>query len=105
MLVVMTTAPDSKLADKIAKTLVEKHLAACVSIIKLEKSVYRWKSEIKEDKEYLLIIKTTDREFDLVEAKIKKLSPYHIPEVISFKTCRENQIYAEWVNRCCTGVI
>ena len=56
----IVTVPNIEEANKIAVTLVESRLAACVNIIKDISSVYRWKGEIQEDNEQLLLIKTTE---------------------------------------------
>jgi periplasmic divalent cation tolerance protein len=95
----MNTCPDKESADKLAKSLVEKKLAACVSIVPLERSIYRWKGKVEEDKEFLLLIKTKERLFQRVEVHIKANHPHDVPEIIAFKTNKDDNNYSSWVNR------
>ncbi|MFA6530586.1 MAG: divalent-cation tolerance protein CutA [Candidatus Micrarchaeia archaeon] len=101
MLIVLTTVQKKSEGEKIAKSLVEKHLAACVNIVKLERSIYRWEGKIKEDGEYLLIIKTSDRSFLRLEREIKNLSTYDMPEILAIKTAKGSKRYIDWVNHSC----
>lgn len=101
MLIVLTTVPKKTESEKIAKSLVEKHLAACVNIIKLEKSIYRWEGKIKEEEEFLLIIKTSDKSYLRLEREIKNLSSYDMPEIIAIKAAKGSKRYIDWVNHSC----
>jgi periplasmic divalent cation tolerance protein len=100
MLVMLTTCPDKKSADRIAKKLVEECYAACVNIINIENSIYMWKGKIKEGPEYLLLIKSK-RGFRELEMKIKEIHPYKIPELISLNVETESLDYLGWVMDCC----
>lgn len=100
MLVMLTTCPDRKSADKIARTLVEDYYAACVNIINVDSSVYVWKGKLKEGSEYLLLIKSK-RSFRELESKIKSIHPYKIPELISINVEKESMDYLNWVIDCC----
>ena len=69
VVVVYTTIDNMQDARKIAHTLVEEQLVACVNIIPNVESVYRWKGNIEEDNEYVLIARTID---DMVEKPLRK---------------------------------
>jgi periplasmic divalent cation tolerance protein len=99
MMLIMNTCPDKKSANKLAKSLVEKKLAACVTILPTEKSIYRWKGKIEEDKEWVLLIKTKDRLFQRVKGHIKANHPHSVPEVIGFKIDNGLESYLSWVGR------
>lgn len=103
MLVVFATYPDLKKAKEAAKNLVEKKLSACVNIVKLEQTIYRWKGKIVEDDEYLLIIKTSDKTYARSEREIRKNHPYELAEIIAIKVNKGNQKYINWINRSCLG--
>ena len=64
VILTLITVPDQETADRIAGTLVEEKLAACVNIIKDITSVYRWQGEICRDAELLLLVKTTQSNFE-----------------------------------------
>src|SRR5437660_7827588 len=82
---VLSTAGSKEEAQKIARALVERLLAACVNIVAVE-SIYRWEGEVEQAQEWLLVIKTTDEAFDRVRAAIKELHSYEVPECI-FNSC------------------
>ncbi|HIH22272.1 TPA: divalent-cation tolerance protein CutA [Candidatus Micrarchaeota archaeon] len=101
MLIVLSTCPDLKIANAIATQLVEKHLAACVNILALEDSVYRWKGKIEHAKEFLLVIKTRKEKYILLEMEIKRMHPDEVPEIVAMKSEKVSREYLEWVRRCC----
>jgi len=94
--VVLSTAGSKEEAQKIARILVERLLAACVNIVAVE-SVYRWEGEVEQAQEWLLIIKTTDEAFDRVRAAIKELHSYEVPECISLSVEDGSAEYLQWV--------
>ena len=86
-------------ATGLARALVERRLAACVNVVNGLTSIYRWKGEICEDEEVLLVIKTAaERVLELTEA-ILDLHEYEVPEVISLpiETGEGNRTYLEWM--------
>ena len=82
MIIVLSTYPDRKSADATASMLVEKRLAACVSIMRIEQSVYRWKGKIDEDHECILLAKTQDDHVKDAVRKIRELHTYDLPDII-----------------------
>jgi len=80
--VVYTTIDNMPDARKIAKTLVEEQLVACVNIIPKIESVYRWKGKIEIEEECVLISKTTDGNVKKTIQRIKQLHSYELPDVI-----------------------
>ncbi len=94
----LVTIDDLKTASEIAGILVEKRLAACVNIVPEIQSIYRWKGEICNDTERLMIIKTQKHLFDRLEAVIKETHPYEIPEIISFDIQQGYSKYLRWID-------
>ena len=93
----IVTVPNIEEGKKIARSLVESRLAACVNIIKDISSVYRWKGEIQEDNEQLLLIKTTEEKSESLIQKIKAIHSYSEPECIGFKVEKGSQKYLNWI--------
>ena len=82
VVVVYTTIDNMQDARKIAHTLVEEQLVACVNIIPNVESVYRWKGNIEEDNEYILIARTTDDNVEKTIQRIEQLHTYELPDII-----------------------
>jgi periplasmic divalent cation tolerance protein len=83
-------------AKEIAQHLVEKSLAACVSILK-QNSIYRWEGKVTEDEENLLMIKTIKRRFTSLQNAILEKHSYDVPEIISIEITDGYQKYLEWL--------
>ena len=79
---VLTTMPDDHRADELAKTLVEERLAACVNVHGPMMSTYRWKGQIDREPERQLVIKTMRARLPALEARVRELHPYDLPEFI-----------------------
>jgi periplasmic divalent cation tolerance protein len=82
-MVVLTTCGSDEDASALARVLVERRLAACVNAIAKVASTYRWKDEVLEDRETLLIIKTTAPRLAALEKTIREQSKYELPEVLA----------------------
>ncbi len=100
--VVMTTVPDDDLASRIARSLVEQGLAACVQRLPI-RSTFAWQGRIEEASEILLLIKTTKASFEALERRIHEMSPYQVPEVIALDVARAAPAYAAWLTDSCKG--
>jgi len=97
-IVVLTTTPDLRTAKSIARTLVRKKLAACVSFGKGFESVYRWRGKIEKSVETLLFIKTAQHKFGQVGRAIKAAHPYELPEIIALPVVKASPEYLTWLN-------
>ena len=96
-MVVLTTCGNDEDAGALARALVERRLAACVNAIGKVASTYRWKDEVLEDRETLLIIKTTAPRLAAVERTIREQSKYELPEVIALSIEAGSAEYLAWV--------
>jgi len=95
--ILLTTAPDRETAERIARALVERKLAACVNVLPGVRSVYRWKGAVEEADEVLLLAKTTaDRIEELVRA-LSGLHPYEVPECVVLEAGRVEASYLAWL--------
>ena len=96
-IVVLCMIDTYEAAKSIARTLVESKLAACVNIVPQITSIYSWKGEIVEDNEFLLIVKSKLEAYDKLEAKIKELHSYEVPEIIAFDINKGLPEYLRWI--------
>jgi periplasmic divalent cation tolerance protein len=98
-LVLFITAPSRKEADKIAQTLVEEKLAACVSIVPAIYSRYWWEGRIENSTELLLLIKTLPRKYKALERRIKSLHSHTVPEILALPVVYGNPDYLKWLGK------
>jgi periplasmic divalent cation tolerance protein len=97
-IIVITNAPDRAIAEKIARALVEQKLAACVNILAGCSSVYRWQGKVETADEVPLLVKTRGEIYAEVEAAIKSLHPYELPEIVAVPVAHGSSEYLEWIN-------
>lgn len=91
------TAPDSDVADAIARALVEDRLAACVQQLPAMTSTYRWEGRVERSTEILLLAKARAEAFDEVCAKVTSLHPYEVPEILAVPIDQGLDAYRDWV--------
>lgn len=96
--VVLSTVPDEAKGREIARALVEARLAACVTVSAASRSVYRWEGKTCDEKEHILVIKTTGRLFKKLEAKLKAIHPYKVPEIIALPIVSGSASYLAWLD-------
>lgn len=96
-LLVLTNLPDRAAAERLADSLVEMRLAACVNILAPCLSVYRWQGATQREEEHPLLIKTTGERYAALEAAIRAGHPYELPEIIAVPIERGLPAYLDWV--------
>lgn len=96
-LLILCTCPDPATAERIAQTVVSERLAACVNIVPGLTSIYRWQGQIEHQSELLLLIKTREAIYQLLETRIRELHPYETPEIISLSILTGSAPYLDWL--------
>jgi periplasmic divalent cation tolerance protein len=97
-LVVVTTVGNEEQANLLARELVARRHAACVNIVGGVRSVYRWDGRICKDSEYLLVIKTRPDEYPAVEATVRELNSYELPEILAFQVKHGEPRFLDWIS-------
>jgi len=95
--IVLTTASTVDEGRGLARALVERRLAACVNVIPNLHSTYRWQGEVEEAAEVLLVIKTTAEYLPALEAAVRELLSYEVPEFLALDVESAGQPYLEWL--------
>jgi periplasmic divalent cation tolerance protein len=95
--VMFVTAGSAEQAETIARALIEERLAACVNIVSPIRSIYRWQDAVQTDTEHLMIIKTGAALFAKVEARVRALHSYEVPEVIALPIVAGAKPYLDWI--------
>ena len=85
-------------AEKFAAQLVEERLAACVNVLPSMRSVYRWRTAVERADERQLVIKTTTEQVAALEARIRQLHPYDLPEFIVIPIVQGSADYLSWLS-------
>ena len=97
-ILVLCTFTETESVKSVAETLVNEKLAACVNVISGVQSIFRWQDKIDNANENILIIKTKDSLYDELEARIKELHPYELPEIISVPIDKGLNKYLDWIS-------
>jgi periplasmic divalent cation tolerance protein len=97
ILLVFTNMPDRDSAERLARTLVESRLAACVNILAPCGSIYSWKGAVESADEHPLLIKTTRDRYAALEERIRSGHPYELPEIIAVPVGAGLPDYLQWV--------
>ena len=87
-------------ARRLSTGLVRNRLAACVNILDV-RSVYRWEGKFHDDKERLLVVKSTPSSFKEIEAYIKANHSYDCPEIVAVESSAVSKQYLDWVISAC----
>ena len=97
MVLVLCTASTEKEAVGIAQTLVEREDAACVNIVPMIRSIYRWKGKVNSESEQLLLIKTTQANLEDVKKTVRELHSYELPELIAMNVDDGDRSALNWI--------
>jgi periplasmic divalent cation tolerance protein len=99
--VVLVTCSSRAEAQRIAREIVSRRLAACANLLEIPvQSVYRWKGKVEKAREFLLLIKTSARRLPALEAEVERLNSYDVPEFIALPIVAGSPKYMAWLSEC-----
>jgi periplasmic divalent cation tolerance protein len=101
--VALTTVAREEDAIQLARALLDRRLAACVNVVPGVRSLYWWKSAIQDDREELLVIKTSADRYAALAAAIEDLHPYEVPELIALPIEAGAERYLSWLGSSVTA--
>ncbi len=102
VVIVLTTLGANADAAGFARTLVEERLAACVNILPPMSSTYRWREGVEHDREQQLMIKTTAERLTALEARVRELHSYEVPELLMLAVSGGSAAYLQWLRESTT---
>lgn len=94
--IVLTTLSADADAATIARTLIDERLAACVNILPPMTSVYRWQGKVEQEREQQIVIKTAQDRVWALQARLRQLHPYELPEFLVLDATASDAYFA-WV--------
>jgi len=97
IVVAMCSCPDEAVAQQLASDLVRLRLAACVNIVPKIRSIYRWRNEVQDEGEALMIMKTTRVAYAELQSWLQQNHPYDVPEVLALPVQAGSADYLDWV--------
>jgi periplasmic divalent cation tolerance protein len=97
VVVFMTTATKQE-AQKIVRSLLDKHLIACANILGQVDSEFWWQEKIHEAKEFLVLMKSDEKLFEKISKTIKEMHSYEVPEILALPIVKGWTPYVEWLN-------
>ena len=97
-IVILSTCSDEKEAERIARTLVEARLAACVNVLPRMRSFYRWQGAVEDASECLLVIKSSRPLFPALRSALEKAHSYEVPEVVALPIVDGAPAYLNWLH-------
>ena len=99
--VVLVTCGSRAEARRIARAVVTQRLAACANLLETRvESVYRWKGKVEQAREFLLLMKTSKAQLGALEAEVKRLHSYEVPEFIALPIVAGSPAYLRWLGEC-----
>jgi periplasmic divalent cation tolerance protein len=106
--IALVTAPDLKIARRLARKALQARLIACANLIPKVESHYHWRGKIERGSEVLMILKTTAKRVEKLEQFIIAEHPYDTPEFVILDLRGGNKRYLNWLETGCkpsgTGV-
>jgi periplasmic divalent cation tolerance protein len=94
---VLVTASDADEAARLARTLVDERLAACVNIVPGLRSLYRWRGRVEDAPEVLLLVKSVRPRLEALVARVRALHSYSVPEVVAIPIVGGAEPYLQWL--------
>ena len=98
-IVVLNTCASAEEAERLARSLVDQRLAACVNVIAPARSFYRWQDVVTDAAEWLLIIKSSRPLFERLRAALESAHSYELPEVIALPVVEGSPNYLAWMDQ------
>jgi len=95
---VLSTVGSAADGERIARALVERRLAACVNLLPGVLSVYRWQGEVRQEQEWLLLVKTREQALPSLRAALVSLHPYELPELVALPISAGHEPYLRWID-------
>jgi periplasmic divalent cation tolerance protein len=96
--VVLTTVANEEEAVQLVRTLLDRRLIACATLLPAARSIYRWQGKIADEREQVVLLKTRSARVDALRGAFEELHPYKVPELLVLAVDTGLDRYIEWIN-------
>ena len=98
VLIVFTTFANEEDAARVTRVLVEERLIACANLLPAARSIYRWKDEVKDEHEVVVLMKTRKQDWTALLSRLHELHPYETPECVAVRVAAGAPKYMAWLD-------
>jgi periplasmic divalent cation tolerance protein len=102
-IVVLVTGANARECARIARRLLDRRLIACANLVPQVRSLYTWKGKIADQKECLMLLKSSRSLFPALRAEVEKLHSYSVPEIIALPIVDGSPNYLAWIAESIAG--
>ncbi|SRR6266567_4466192 len=96
-IVILTTVASDEEAVRLVRTLLERRLIACGTLVPGARSLYRWQGKIADEREVVVLLKTRAARLDSLRTAFEELHPYKVPELLALPVEAGTEKYLEWI--------
>jgi periplasmic divalent cation tolerance protein len=96
--VVLTTVATNDEAVQLVRSLLERRIIACGTILPAARSLYRWEGKIADESEVVVLLKTRSARIESLEVAFAELHPYKVPELLALKVEAGTRKYLDWIS-------
>lgn len=97
-LIILTTVATAEEAVKLIRSLLDRRLIACGTLLPAARSLYRWEGKVADEQEVVVLLKTRSARLELIESAFAELHPYKLPELLALPVAGGLARYLEWLN-------
>ena len=97
-IVVLTTVASNDEAVQLVRSLLERRIIACGTIMPAARSLYRWEGRIADESEVVVLLKTRSARIESLEMAFAELHPYKVPELLAIPVAAGTQKYLAWIS-------
>jgi periplasmic divalent cation tolerance protein len=97
-IVVLTTVANDDEAVTFVRSLLDRRLIACGTLVPGARSIYRWQGKIADESEIVVLLKTRSARVDALREAFRELHPYKVPEFLALSVDSGLEKYLEWIN-------
>ena len=102
-IIVLVSGGNARECARIARHLLSRRLIACANLVPQIRSLYTWKGKIADEKECLMLLKSSRKLFPALQAEIEKLHSYSVPEIIALPVIDGSPNYLDWIAESVAG--